>query len=79
MALADFGVALRVPKDRQEITRIMTRLIGTPGYMDPLILKFRSWRSMLGPEDYIQMTAEEVLKADIFGLGCSLHFLITGK
>jgi hypothetical protein len=70
---------VRVVDNKQEITKILTRLVGTPGYIDPMILKFRNYRHMLGPSDYIEFSVNDVLKTDLFGLGSTLHFLFTGK
>jgi hypothetical protein len=62
-----------------EITKLLTRLVGTPGYIDPMILKFRSFRQLLAPGDTIEFSIDDVLKTDLFGIGSTLHFLITGR
>jgi hypothetical protein len=44
-----------------------------------MILKFRSFRQLLAPGDTIEFSADDVLKTDLFGIGSTLHFLITGR
>jgi len=44
-----------------------------------MILKFRSFRQLLAPEDTIEFSLDDVLKTDLFGIGSTIHFLITGK
>jgi len=34
---------------------------------------------MLAPGDTISFSVDDVLKTDLFGIGSTLHFMITGK
>jgi len=82
--LADFGVssqldrsALNDPKTKQYY---LTKLVGTPGYIEPFMLTVRKYRK---EEDAIaelckEINADDIFKMDLFGLGSTLHYLITG-
>jgi hypothetical protein len=54
--------------------------VGTPGYIEPLILTLRKYRKEQEAITELckEISADDVFKMDLFGLGSTLHFLITG-
>ena len=85
VTLADFGVStqldresLKEPKTKQYYLK---KLVGTPGYIDPNVLTIRKYHKEQEAMDELckDIAADDVFKLDLFGLGSTLHYLITGQ
>ena len=83
--LADFGVSSQLDRialnDPKTKNYYLTKLVGTPGYIEPLILTLRKYRKEQEAITELckEISADDVFKMDLFGLGSTLHFLITGQ
>ncbi len=72
MCLVDFGVSCRVSN---EYSRFLNKIVGTPGYIDPALLKI--YREGLKITN--EMRRNEIMKTDLFSIGSTLVYMATGE
>ena len=72
VCIVDFGVSCCVS---DEYSRFLNKIVGTPGYIDPILLHI--YKDGLKITD--ELRRNDIMKTDLFSIGSTFVYMVTGQ